>query len=169
MRWASADELGDDAVPVEELARVAPLETRDRIRWVEGFALDDGRPVWIPAMLVHLGLPVAVYGYPTVRENDGLAMSSRNALLTPEERAAAPALNRVLRAAAASIGDGGQVETALADAREELTSAGFGPIDYLAYVDGATLEPLDAFKSGGRLIAATFLGKVRLIDNLSVE
>jgi ribosomal protein S12 methylthiotransferase accessory factor len=60
MRWASADELGDDAIPVEELARVAPLETRDRIRWVEGFALDDGRPVWIPAMLVHIGLPVAV-------------------------------------------------------------------------------------------------------------
>jgi pantoate--beta-alanine ligase len=123
----------------------------------------------IKRMTADLGLPVAVYGYPTVRENDGLAMSSRNALLTPEERAAAPALNRVLRAAAASIGDGGQVETALADAREELTSAGFGPIDYLAYVDGATLEPLDAFKSGGRLIAAAFLGKVRLIDNLSVE
>lgn len=60
MRWASADELGDDAIPVEELARVAPLETRDRIRWVEGFALDDGRPVWIPAMLVYVGLPVAV-------------------------------------------------------------------------------------------------------------
>ncbi|MDP1794018.1 MAG: YcaO-like family protein [Acidimicrobiales bacterium] len=60
MRWASADELGDDAIPVEDLARVAPLELRDRIRWVEGFALDDGRPVWIPAMLVHIGLPVAV-------------------------------------------------------------------------------------------------------------
>lgn len=60
MRWASADELGDDAIPVEDLARVGPLETRDRIRWVEGFALDDGRPVWIPAVLVHVGLPVAV-------------------------------------------------------------------------------------------------------------
>ena len=60
MRWASADELGDDAIPVEDLARVASLETRDRIRWIEGFALDDGRPVWIPAMLVFLGLPVAV-------------------------------------------------------------------------------------------------------------
>lgn len=60
MRWASADELGDDAIPVEDLARVAPLETRDRIRWVEGFALDDGRPVWVPAMLAYLGLPVAV-------------------------------------------------------------------------------------------------------------
>lgn len=60
MRWASADELGDDAIPVEDLARVAPLETRDRIRWVEGFALDDGRPVWMPAVLVFLGLPVAV-------------------------------------------------------------------------------------------------------------
>jgi ribosomal protein S12 methylthiotransferase accessory factor len=60
MRWSSADELGDEALPVEDLARVAPLETIDRIRWVEGFALDDGRPTWVPAILVHLGLPVAV-------------------------------------------------------------------------------------------------------------
>jgi ribosomal protein S12 methylthiotransferase accessory factor len=60
LQWASADELGDEALPVEELARVAPLETRDRIRWVEGFALDDGRPIWVPAILAFLGLPVAV-------------------------------------------------------------------------------------------------------------
>ncbi len=60
MQWASADELGDEALPVEELARVAPLETIDRIRWVEGFALDDGRPTWVPAILVHIALPVAV-------------------------------------------------------------------------------------------------------------
>lgn len=60
MQWASADELGDEALPVEELARVAPLETRDRIRWVEGFALDDGRPIWVPSILVFLALPVAV-------------------------------------------------------------------------------------------------------------
>ena len=60
MRWASADELGDEALPVEELARIAPLETIDRIRWVEGFALDDGRPTWVPAILAHLALPVAV-------------------------------------------------------------------------------------------------------------
>lgn len=60
MRWASADELGDEAILIEEVARLAPIETRDRIRWVEGFALDDGRPMWVPAILVHLGLPVAV-------------------------------------------------------------------------------------------------------------
>ncbi|HUR78318.1 MAG TPA: YcaO-like family protein [Acidimicrobiales bacterium] len=60
MQWASADELGDEALPVEELARTAPLETRDRIRWIEGFALDDGRPIWVPSILVYLGLPVAV-------------------------------------------------------------------------------------------------------------
>jgi ribosomal protein S12 methylthiotransferase accessory factor len=60
MRWASADELGDEALPVEELPRLASLETRDRVRWVEGFALDDGRPIWVPAILAHLGLPVAV-------------------------------------------------------------------------------------------------------------
>ncbi len=60
MRWASADELGDEALPVEELPRLASLETRDRVRWVEGFALDDGRPIWVPAILAHLALPVAV-------------------------------------------------------------------------------------------------------------
>lgn len=60
MRWASADELGDEGLPVEDLARIAALETRDRIRWVEGFALDDGRPIWLPSVLVFLGLPVAV-------------------------------------------------------------------------------------------------------------
>ncbi|MEY2397866.1 MAG: ribosomal protein methylthiotransferase accessory factor [Actinomycetota bacterium] len=60
MRWASADELGDEAIAIEELARMSPIETRDRIRWVEGFALDDGRPTWVPAVLAHVSLPVAV-------------------------------------------------------------------------------------------------------------
>lgn len=60
MRWASADELGDEGLAIEELARVSPIETRDRIRWVEGFALDDGRPTWVPAVLAHISLPVAV-------------------------------------------------------------------------------------------------------------
>ncbi|MEY2470408.1 MAG: ribosomal protein methylthiotransferase accessory factor [Actinomycetota bacterium] len=60
MRWASADELADEAIAVEDLARLAPIETRDRIRWVEGFALDDGRPMWLPAVLVHLGLTPSV-------------------------------------------------------------------------------------------------------------
>ncbi len=60
MRWASADELADEAIAVEDLARVSPIETRDRIRWVEGFALDDGRPMWVPSVLTHIGLPIAV-------------------------------------------------------------------------------------------------------------
>ena len=60
MRWASADELGDEGIAVEELARLSPLETRDRIRWVEGFALDDGRPIWVPSVLAHISLPIAV-------------------------------------------------------------------------------------------------------------
>ena len=60
MRWASADELGDEAIAVEDLARVSPIETRDRIRWVEGFALDDGRPMWVPSVLTHIALPIAV-------------------------------------------------------------------------------------------------------------
>jgi ribosomal protein S12 methylthiotransferase accessory factor len=82
MRWASADELGDEALPVEELARVAPLEAIDRIRWVEGFALDDGRPTWVPAILVHLGLPVAV-------EAESFWPASRAGLALAEELGAA--------------------------------------------------------------------------------
>lgn len=58
--WSSAEELGEDAVPVEELPRAQPLDARDRIRWVEGWELADGRPVWIPAVMAYIGLPPAV-------------------------------------------------------------------------------------------------------------
>ncbi len=78
------------------------------------------------------------------------------------------ALHRALTGAAARIGSGGEVRGALDEAVEAITGAGFGPVDYLAYVDGDTMEPLDAYRDGGRLIAAAFLGKIRLIDNIRV-
>lgn len=122
----------------------------------------------IRRMNADLGLPIEVIGHPTIREEDGLAMSSRNALLTPEERRKAPAMFRQLTDAASEIGQGSHAPPALDRAIDGLKQAGFGPIDYFAYVDGGTLEPLDRYREGGRLIVAAFLGKVRLIDNISV-
>ncbi|WP_037498083.1 pantoate--beta-alanine ligase [Sphingomonas jaspsi] len=119
-------------------------------------------------MAADLGLPVNVVGLPTVRADDGLALSSRNSLLGSEERKAAVALAQSLNAAAAGIARGEAVGTALNQAIRTVKQAGFGPVDYLTYVDGATLEPLDGARSGGRLIAAAFLGKIRLIDNIRV-
>lgn len=122
----------------------------------------------IRRMAADLGLPVAIHGHPTVREPDGLAMSSRNALLAKGEREQAAALPQALGEAAAAIGAGGEVRGALDTATARIVAAGFGPVDYLAYVDGDTLAPLDGFHPNGRLIAAAFLGKVRLIDNIRV-
>ena len=114
-----------------------------------------------------LDLGVEIVGHPTVRADDGLALSSRNALLGEAERAAAPALAQALGAARDAIAAGTPVGDALADATRTIEQAGFGPIDYLAYVDADSLEPLDKRSDNGRLIAAAFLGQVRLIDNIS--
>jgi pantoate--beta-alanine ligase len=122
----------------------------------------------IRRMTADLGLPVEIIGHPTIREEDGLAMSSRNALLSADERARAPALNRLMSELAASIAGGSDVPSEIERIIEELGQAGFEPIDYVAYVDGDTLEPLDGYRDGGRLIAAAFLGGVRLVDNMSV-
>jgi pantoate--beta-alanine ligase len=123
----------------------------------------------IRRMVADLAIPVEIAPVPTVRDADGLALSSRNALLGPAERTAAPALHRALATAAAAISAGGAPAAALEDAVATLAGAGFDPIDYVACVDGDTLEPLEAFRPGGRLIAAAFLGQVRLIDNILVQ
>ncbi len=122
----------------------------------------------IRRMTRDLGFPVEISGHETVRDADGLAMSSRNALLAGGDRAKAPMLKRSLDTAARAIADGKHMEAALSDAVKAIKKAGFGPIDYLAYVDGDSLEPLTAYRDGGRLLTASFLGKIRLIDNIRV-
>lgn len=122
----------------------------------------------IRRMTADLGIPVAIIGVPTARERDGLAMSSRNALLSPLERERAPDLYRRLSDLADSIASGAPVMPAIDATISDLERTGFGPVDYIAYVDGETLEPMDRFREGGRLVAAAFLGRVRLIDNLPV-
>ena len=119
-------------------------------------------------MAVDLGLGVEIVGVPTVRDGDGLALSSRNAYLSADERARALALPRALERARGNILDGGTVGDALDEAKQTLSEAGFGPIDYVALVDAASLEPVDEVVGETRLIAAAKLGSTRLIDNISV-
>ena len=123
----------------------------------------------IRRMTADLGLPVAVHGYPTVRETDGLAMSSRNARLSPDERVRALALPNALLTAHDEILAGRSVAEALQAAKRALADAGFDPIDYVALVDGASLDPIDKPRPGARLIAAATIGGTRLIDNLRVQ
>jgi pantoate--beta-alanine ligase len=119
----------------------------------------------VTRMVADLPLPVRIIGVPTVRECDGLAMSSRNRFLSAADRKQAPTLLRVLQATAARVGMG--VQEALDDAREALEDAGFA-VDYVALVDGQSLAPLDAPRAQARLIAAARLGSVRLLDNIGL-
>ncbi|GEO00241.1 pantothenate synthetase [Novosphingobium sediminis] len=110
-----------------------------------------------------------ILGVPTVREADGLAMSSRNKYLTAEERAAAPALNRAMREAAARIAGGGSIPDALAALREAVLTAGFARVDYADLRDAATLEAIGVWDGrAARLLVAAHMGKARLIDNIAV-
>jgi pantoate--beta-alanine ligase len=122
----------------------------------------------IRQMVADLGLPVEIVGVPTLRAADGLALSSRNALLSADERKLALALPEALRDAARSIADGGSVGAALAKAKQALVDAGFLKIDYFALVDAGTLEPVEAAAGEMRLLAAATIGRTRLIDNLCV-
>jgi pantoate--beta-alanine ligase len=119
-------------------------------------------------MAADLGLPVAVIGHPTVRAEDGLALSSRNAYLSPAERAVAPGLHAALDRAAAAIRAGGAVAAALAAAQAELEASGF-VVDYVALRNAETLaEVVDIASEPLRLLAAARLGRTRLIDNVPV-
>ena len=122
----------------------------------------------IRRMVADLGLPVEIVGVATVREPDGLALSSRNAYLLPEERQQALALPRALAAARAAIKSGTPVFEVLHEARAALRDGGFSRVDYFALVDAVSLEPLDDPQGDMRLLAAAVIGTTRLIDNLAV-
>lgn len=123
----------------------------------------------IRRMTTDLNLPIEIQSVLTQRDDDGLALSSRNAYLMPEDRAKAVALPRALGAAAKAISEGGEVEAALAQARDTLAAAGFD-IDYVALADAETLETVAAVTPGRplRLLAAARMGATRLIDNIAV-
>lgn len=123
----------------------------------------------VTRMARDLDIPVRIQPVPTMREADGLAMSSRNRFLAPAERAIAPLLYQVMRDAAGAMAGGAPVPEALAAGRERLVAAGFAP-DYLALVEAGGLEPLGALDRARpmRLLAAARLGSVRLLDNMAV-
>ena len=121
----------------------------------------------IRRMVADLRMNVAICDLPTVREADGLALSSRNRFLSAAERAVAPELARIGLAAAGAIRGGAQIGTALSEAVAALAARGFGP-EYCAVVDPASLRPIETLDGPARLIAAARLGSVRLLDNFAV-
>jgi pantoate--beta-alanine ligase len=122
----------------------------------------------IRRLVADLDLPVRIVGGPTVREPDGLALSSRNAYLSQNERAAAPALHRALKAAADAIRKGAPVGPTLERGRRTLKAAGF-KLDYFEARHAETLAPVTAARNGPlRLLVAARIGNTRLIDNVAV-
>ena len=115
-----------------------------------------------------LNIPVRIEGGATVREPDGLAMSSRNAYLTATERAAAPALYGTLCTIARRVAEGANIAEQTAWGESQLKEAGFAAVDYLTVRDAQTLEPVAALSQPARILAAAHLGKARLIDNVAV-
>ncbi len=128
----------------------------------------------IRQMVADLNLDIEVVGAPIVREADGLAMSSRNQYLSPEERATAGHLNRVMKEALEGLKAGGDVADVLEQARTNMEAAGLAPIDYLELRRLPDLTPLTKGvlskedQGQARLFAAVMLGRTRLIDNMGI-
>lgn len=122
----------------------------------------------IRRLVADLNMPVRIAGVPTVREPDGLAMSSRNRHLSPDERRIAGTIPRLLASLADDIAAGGDIAEALISGRTALFEAGIDRLDYLECGDGETLEPVRTRVAGSRLFVAAFVGKTRLIDNWQI-
>jgi pantoate--beta-alanine ligase len=116
-----------------------------------------------------LAMPVEIVGMPTIRESDGLALSSRNRYLSPGERKTAAAIYRELTALAGKVGDGRlSCSKAAADAAQALLAAGFDKVEYLDVVDAESLAPIEHVAGPARIAVAARLGRTRLIDNVAV-
>ena len=122
----------------------------------------------IRRMVADLGLPIEIAGGAIVREADGLAMSSRNAYLKPNEREVAGRLNKILKIAIAQARNGDALAQVESDSASRLLGAGFNLIDYVAIRDAATLAPLESLAGVARILAAVKIGGTRLIDNMAV-
>jgi len=115
-----------------------------------------------------LDIPVQIVGCATVREADGLAMSSRNAYLSEGERRIAARLNVVLHDAIKAVRAGGAIADAEAEAQRHLLAAGFTSVDYVTIRDAETLAEIASLDRPARILAAAWLGNTRLIDNMAV-
>lgn len=123
----------------------------------------------IRRMVADLDMGVEIVSVPIQRDDDGLALSSRNAYLHDDDRTRAVALPRALGVAARAIGRGADAEDALVAAREMMLAAGYEQIDYVAVVDAETLQPSTDLARPLRVLAAARIGGTRLIDNVAVE
>lgn len=123
----------------------------------------------IRQMVRDLDLPLEIVGAETIREADGLAMSSRNRYLSPAERSQAVTIHHVIKTIAAVAAKGQDPSDAIAQGQRQLTDAGFGKIDYIALRDAETMQPIEpSSPRKKRVLAAAWLGKTRLIDNVAV-
>lgn len=133
------------------------------------FGQKDWQQLQVVLRLVKdMNIPVTVVGCETVREADGLAMSSRNVRLSQDARTRAPALYAAMMRAAAEFRAGAAEDVVLGAARVALLAAGFEDVEYLSFHDAATLGPLQDTNRPARLLAAAWLDGVRLIDNIAV-
>jgi pantoate--beta-alanine ligase len=122
----------------------------------------------IKRLVRDLNIPVKILGGPIVREEDGLALSSRNVYLSPDQRKTAPLLHQIIKEVAAALARGEGADAAALAGRFKLEAAGFR-IDYVAVRDPDTLKPLSGpVKPGARVLVAAYLGKTRLLDNVAV-
>ena len=119
-------------------------------------------------LVADLDIPVEIAACPIVRDSSGLALSSRNAYLSDDQRAMAPGLNRALGQAAEAIRGGEDMAAATATATAAILGAGFAKVDYVAGRAAASLEPAEKYDGNQRILAAAWLGDVRLIDNRDI-
>jgi pantoate--beta-alanine ligase len=173
--------VGAVSVPLEGVARpghfagVATIVAKLLLQCrpdVAVFGEKDYQQLLVIRKLVHdLNIPVEIIAGQTTREADGLALSSRNVYLSPEERAIAGKLNVILRDAVATLESGAKIFETESRAFDALLEAGFGPIDYVALRDARDLSELpgECVDRAARLLVAARLGKTRLIDNFAVR
>lgn len=170
--------LGGIALPLEGEFRpvmfegVATVVCKMLLRCLPDIALfgekDYQQLMVIKQMVRDLDIPVEIVDVPTVRDENGLALSSRNAYLTPAQYEVAVRLNKILIAMAGEVREGRAYAAVESDARESLLSAGFEKVDYVSVRDAATLLPPLPKARNLRILAAAHIGRARLIDNIAV-
>jgi pantoate--beta-alanine ligase len=175
--FATSVIVADVSVPLEGDFRphffggVATVVTKLLLQCLPNVALfgekDYQQLLVIKKLARDLDIPVEILGCPTVREHDGLAMSSRNAYLSEDERRIAGRLNLILHDAIKAVRHGAPIADAEGEASRHLIAAGFTVVDYVAIRHAETLAPVSGV-GNARILAAAWLGKTRLIDNMAV-
>ena len=163
----------ESATRPQFFAGVATVVTKLLLQCLPDVALfgekDYQQLATVRRLVADLDIPCRIEAVPTVRDADGLALSSRNAYLSAEERRVAPRLFEVLSWMAAALSQGAMSADAVANGTAALSAAGFDRIDYLAVCDAETLAPVESITVPARVLAAAWLGETRLIDNVPVN